>query len=101
MKYKKKLEKAKEFGNVVTQKELIEIKDLDTVFYPYGCLNCGKAEGEEDFDEVRYVIYDDDFDEKEVSQLFGVAGYGSAPYGQIAKCGYCGHSEIFPEPKQV
>lgn len=95
MKYKKKLEKAKEFGNVVTQKELIEIKDLDTVFYPYGCLNCGKAEGEEDFDEVRYVIYDDDFDRKKAYRLFG------GPIGTLAKCSYCGHSEILPEPKQV
>lgn len=68
-------------------------------FYPYGCLHCGRAEGEKDFEEIVYIILPDklsDKEEQEVTELWGIVS-GGFNYTLAAKCRYCGYSEIFSE----
>ncbi|KXB01089.1 hypothetical protein AKJ41_02795 [candidate division MSBL1 archaeon SCGC-AAA259O05] len=103
MKYEEKLKRAKEFGKIVTEEELSDrLKQAGDhqYFHPYGCLNCRKACGKRDFEKIRYVIYEGRYDERKASKLFGVGG-GSISYGSIAKCKFCGHSEIYSEPSSL
>ncbi|KXA91206.1 hypothetical protein AKJ57_02125 [candidate division MSBL1 archaeon SCGC-AAA259A05] len=103
MKYEEKLRRAKEFGEIVTEEELLDRLKLagdHQYFHPYGCLNCGRAHGKQDFEKTRYVIYEEGYDERKASKLFSVGG-GSISYASIAKCKFCGHSEIYPEPSSL
>ena len=72
-----------------------------TYFYPYGCLNCGQANGEDDFTDILYAIYPtkpgtDDLLYSYDQQL-GITFGGKLAYTTIARCKFCGDCSIFHE----
>lgn len=107
MKYEEALSKAIKAGcEIITEEELIKrLKEEGDVTYfgPYGCLHCGKAWGEKDFEEIRYVIYTDQIMENnpELVDELGYSDGGTFAYADIAKCRFCGHSDIFSEVYDV
>jgi len=104
MKFEKKVEIAKKRGYaLMTREEFTKllIRAGDTIIYiAFGCVHCGRAYGEKDFTEIFYVVYPEKYDEEEAQGLFGDGG-GAISYGIVAKCRYCGHSEVYSEPEDV
>ena len=96
MKFEKKVEIAKKRGYELITKEELAKRIGEDLWIACGCLQCGIASGEKDFTEILYVIFPENYDEREAQRLFGVMG-GSIKYGIIAKCKYCGHSEVYTD----
>ncbi|GAI69351.1 unnamed protein product [marine sediment metagenome] len=69
--------------------------------HPYGCLNCGKANGQDDFTDVLFAIYPDklpDHRDKEMNwQTLGFGGPDGLNFTSIARCKFCGQCDIFPD----
>jgi len=93
---------------IVQLKEMLKIlknEGAEEIFLPYGCLNCGRAYGMEDFEKVLFVIFpepmstdDEDFAHEYCS---GICAGDTFSYSVLAKCRYCGHSNPFLEPEYV
>ncbi len=65
-------------------------------FFPYGCLNCGKAKCLNDFDGVYYFVCDNER-LLEWAQRNGGVTSSDVNYGVIAKCKRCGHCDLYLE----
>lgn len=94
MKFEKKVEIAKKRGYALLTKEELAKRIDEDLWIAFGCVQCGRAYGEKDFTEILYVILPENYDEREAVELFNLS-HGSIPYGIIAKCKYCGHSDVF------
>ncbi|GAI59867.1 unnamed protein product [marine sediment metagenome] len=103
MKYEKAKQALTKLGvKFLTETELKSLCKADTYFYPYGCLHCAKARGKSDFTDILYVEFSKSPNYKKISHWAqehgsGVGGGGECSYTIIARCRFCGHSDIFVE----
>ncbi|MBA7588445.1 hypothetical protein ES708_30503 [subsurface metagenome] len=69
--------------------------------HPFGCLSCGRANGEEDFTDILFVIYPDklpDHGAKEINwQTLGIGGPDGLRYTSIGCCKFCGQCDIYTD----
>ena len=102
MKYEKAKQALSKLGaKFLTETELKDLCKVDTYFFPYGCCNCGKAHGKSDFIDILYVEFSKSPNYEEISSWAqehgGVSSGGDCWYTMIARCRFCGHSDIFVE----
>jgi len=102
MKYEKAKQALTKLGaKFLTETELKSLCKADTYFFPYGCVNCGKAHGKSDFTDILYVEFSKSPNYEEISSWAqehgGVSSGGGCWYTMIARCRFCGHSAIFVE----
>ena len=102
MKYEEAKKALSKLGaKFLTEAELKDLCKADTYFYPYGCLHCGKAHGKSDFSDILYVEFSKSPNYEEISswaqEHSGVSLAGDCEYTIIARCRFCGHSDIFVE----
>jgi hypothetical protein len=90
---------------IVSMEKMKELAKGSALFMPYGCLHCGQASGIWDFDRVLFVIYPENMSEQELNFVYnvcgGIATLDNLTYGILARCRFCGHSDIFAEPEEV
>lgn len=93
MKYDTAKRQATKLGaKFLTEGELEVLINSHDHFFPYGCLNCGKAHGESDFTDILYFMIDNGG-----LEAWAQRNGGSGGYGMIARCRFCGHCDIFAE----
>ena len=102
MKYEKAKQALIKLGvKFLTETELKSLCKADTYFFPYGCLHCGKAQGETDFTDILYVEFSKSPNYEEINHWVqehsGVSSTGDCEYTIIARCRFCGHSDILVE----
>ncbi|GAI71772.1 unnamed protein product [marine sediment metagenome] len=73
----------------------------ETYMHPYGCLACGRANGQHDFNDVLFAIYPESLPndgDKEINWgVLGIGGPDSLRYTSIGRCKFCGQCDVEPD----